>query len=195
MGLTIHYRGRIRDYSLVEELVTEVKCFAEGLNWDYVLIEPEGNPSVHKADAHAEDDFPEVKGIIASPDDCEPIILTFLEDGRLCSPFFAPMEAEDGLPYLFTKTQSAGPLVHFSFVKLLKRLNEKYFSELKVLDESNYWETEDENILLTRFGYQNVLINKISNAIKEIESTSEGGSGSPDYDIETIYFGDRKDSA
>ncbi len=48
---------------------------------------------------------------------------------------------------LSTKTQFAGREVHKKIIDLLKYLKEKYFSELNVYDEGQYWETGDEAVL------------------------------------------------
>ena len=89
MGLTVHYRGKIRDYALVDELVTEVEDFSRNQNWRYHLLTPGINTPLKPINQEDPEPLPTVKGIILSPDKCEPIILTFLDDGRICSPFMS----------------------------------------------------------------------------------------------------------
>ena len=56
------------------------------------------------------------------------------------------------MPWLFTKTQHAGPQTHVDIVGLLKYLETKYFGELHVADEGTYWETGDLGALKARMG-------------------------------------------
>ncbi len=185
MGLTVHYRGRIREYALVDELITEVASFAKNINWRYHLLTPGINTPLKSVNQEDPEPLPTVKGIILSPDKCEPIILTFLNDGRICSPFFPPMEAEDGLPYMWTKTQYAGVDVHRSFVNLLRQLKEKYFSELIVVDEGQYWETNDEDVLLSQFQKYNLIVESLADALDGAGAAVETALDA-EVEIETI---------
>ncbi len=193
MGLTVHYRGKIRDYALVDELVTEVEDFARNQNWRYHLLTPGINTPLKPVNQEDPEPLPTVKGIILSPDKCEPIIFTFLDDGRICSPFMPPMEDEDGLPYMWTKTQYAGIDVHRSFIKLLRQLSQKYFSQIIVVDEGQYWETNDEEVLQSQFQKYNFIIDRMAVELEksgvEFEKHDDG-----DIELETIYF-DIKGSA
>lgn len=186
MGLTVHYRGKIREYALVDELVTEVENFAKNLNWRYHLLTPGINTPLKPINHEDPEPLPTVKGIILSPDKCEPIIFTFLEDGRICSPFMPPMEAEDGLPYMWTKTQYAGVDVHRSFVNLLRQLNKKYFSELIVVDEGQYWETNDEEVLQSQFQGYNLIVDSLANALENSGAVVETALDT-EVEIETIF--------
>jgi hypothetical protein len=65
--------------------------------------------------------------------------------------FFAHTKNE---PYIYTvsvKTQFAGVIVHQLLIRLFKYLNNKYFEDFKLKDESYYWETDDENLMLEQF--------------------------------------------
>jgi hypothetical protein len=187
MGLTVHYRGKIREYALVDELVTEVENFAKNLNWRYHLLTPGINTPLKPINHEDPEPLPTVKGIILSPDKCEPIIFTFLEDGRICSPFMPPMEAEDGLPYMWTKTQYAGVDVHRSFVNLLRQLSEKYFSELIVVDEGQYWETRDEEVLLSQFQKYDLIIDSLADELENAGAVVETAMVA-EAEIETIIL-------
>ena len=187
MGLTVHYRGRIRDYALVDELVTDVEDFARNQNWRYHLLTPGINTPLKPINKEDPEPLPAVKGIILSPDKCEPIIFTFLEDGRICSPFMPPMEAEDGLPYMWTKTQYAGIDVHRSFVNLLRQLSDKYFSELIVVDEGQYWETNDEEVLQSQFQKYDFIMDGLAEALEKAGAVVEKHEDG-DIEIETIII-------
>jgi hypothetical protein len=194
MGLTVHYRGKIRDYALVDELVTEVEDFSRNQNWRYHLLTPGINTPLKSINQEDPEPLPTVKGIILSPDKCEPIILTFLDDGRICSPFMPPMEDLDGLPYMWTKTQYAGIDVHRSFINLLRQLNEKYFSQLIVVDEGQYWETNDEEVLQSQFQGYNQVMDLLADELENQGAVVEKADEDSEIEIESIYF-DIKGSA
>ena len=194
MGLTVHYRGKIRDYALVDELVTEVEDFSRNQNWRYHLLTPGINTPLKSINQEDPEPLPTVKGIILSPDKCEPIILTFLDDGRICSPFMPPMEDVDGLPYMWTKTQYAGIDVHRSFINLLRQLNEKYFSQLIVVDEGQYWETNDEEVLQSQFQGYNQVMDLLADELENQGAVIEKADEDSEIEIESIYF-DIKGSA
>ena len=195
MGLSVHYRGRIRDYALVEELITEVEDFAKHLKWRYHIVMPGINSPLKPVNKEDPEPLPEVKGIILAPDKCEPIILTFLADGRICSPFHPPMEAEDGLPYLWTKTQYAGPETHRSFIDLLRQLDEKYFSALIVVDEGQYWETNDEEVLLLQFRQFEQIVELLADALENKGAKLEHSNNTMHFGVGVVHIDEIKGSA
>ena len=164
MGLSIHYSGQLKDPNLITELMIEVVSICKELNWEYHLIP---GPNSDK-----------LTGIVLSPAGSEPICLTSLPDGKLCSPFtiknkewYEENELDPELIYsTSTKTQYAGMETHIAIIKLLKHLKEKYFSVFELLDEGGYWETMDEKILLGQFTTYETAINKLAEALQQIET-------------------------
>ena len=163
MGLSIHYSGTIRHTSFIEELIEETADVCESMQWKYNVIREQGDEGVN--------------GIVFSPGNCEPVFLTFLRDGRMCSPinlkYKEPYEADGFDPELIyttsTKTQYAGPATHIALLKFLKWLSGKYFENFEMNDEGYYWETNDEKILLQRFAHYNYLINTVGEVLSNIE--------------------------
>ena len=64
---------------------------------------------------------------------------------------------------------TAGIEIHKLLIKLFKYLDKKYQLSLNVIDEGNYWETDDEEVLKEQFRIYNSLIENFALAI---ESTS-----------------------
>ncbi len=164
MGLSIHYSGTIKSPDLVDELVNETSDICDSLDWSYhILKQPNSD---------------QLKGIIFSPDNCEPVVLTFLPNGRMCSPFnimnkdiYDQHDLDPELIYTTsTKTQFAGPDAHQAIIKLLRYLKEKYFSSFDLNDEGMYWETMDKNILLTQFAKYDFLLNAVAGALSEMKA-------------------------
>lgn len=76
------------------------------------------------------------KGIAIQPDrNCDPLILEFDIDYYIQE---------------YCKTQFAGTEVHLKIISFLKEIR-SHFSTLIVIDEGEYWESEDELILQKHF--------------------------------------------
>jgi hypothetical protein len=163
MGLSIHYSGNIRR-ALINDLTTETADICQSLNWKYNIITESGDESFN--------------GIVFSPENCEPVFLTFLPNGKMCSPinlenkdFYAANGFDPDLIYTTsTKTQFAGPDTHIALLKLLRYLKEKYFENFELDDEGYYWNTNDQNILFQRFSHYNILLNAVSDALSNIKT-------------------------
>jgi len=172
MGLTIHYFAQISDLDLLPKLEDEIEDICLSLEWpsrrvdaevdvpsQYVPLEPDasnGNTPVH------------LRGISFTPPDSETVSLVFTKTGRLTTTFKmiiadSMFEVSPDLVYgAFTKTQFAGPEVHIAIVKLLKYLEKKYFTKIKVEDEGDYWETMDEDVLLQQFDAYNKALDTVA---------------------------------
>ncbi|MCU0387082.1 MAG: hypothetical protein MUE71_00565 [Chitinophagaceae bacterium] len=153
MGITIHYKGKLNDNASLNELIEEVKDIAEIMQWKFNILDtdlPENNPDEAMVDGN-------LYGIVFTPENCDPVWLTFLSNRRLCSAvnlpkFSEPLMEVDELNYwCFTKTQSAGVKTHESVVAFLKYISKKYFEHIEVDDEGNYWNSGDSQMLLAAF--------------------------------------------
>jgi hypothetical protein len=172
MGLSIHYSGHIRDYADIDEMMVEVADICENLNWTYHLLE--GNNSDH------------LKGICFSPEGCEPVFLTFLLNGRMCSAvnlmhkdIYEDNNLDSELLYTTsTKTQFAGPDAHIALIKLLRYLKGKYFAAFELNDEGMYWETMDEKVLHAQFARYDFLLNAVADALSNMEAMPGESAGS-----------------
>ena len=157
MGLSIHYSSRIRKYEMIEDLTEEVIDVCRVMDWDYHLF-----------------DDKRVKGICFNAPECEPVFLTFSPQGELCSPILLQYDIHPATQ-ISTKTQYAGMSVHRSIIKLFRHLEEKFFSKFEMMDESGYWETNDEKIMEEQFERYNTLMGMVSAALSEFEKV-EGES-------------------
>ena len=176
MGLTIHYSGRFGEHASLSEMIEEVKDIAEIYNWKYHIFEQHFcTDDLGKTDYNDK-----IYGICFTPPECETINLCFLSNGRMSSApnleFFGNSTDEDYQKYLYmlsVKTQFAGSAIHKLIIHLLKYLNKKYFSEFKVIDEGNYWDTEDEKLLEETFEKYSDLLNSVGEALENIPLKSE----------------------
>ena len=155
MGITIHYKGMLKDVDMIAPIVEELVDIAKTMEWEYAILDKNtAQTSALKLEQDEKSDkiiakLP-LKGISLSiHKKCEKLQLFFDKNGILRDP--PQMEfshVHDEAPsFLFIKTQFAPLQVHITIIKLLKYLSKKYFSEFQVFDEGDYWETENENIL------------------------------------------------
>lgn len=163
MGLTIHYSGKLRNPASLSALITEARDISESMHWANEVIE-------------RLPDVP-VEGILISPNGSEPLWLTFHEAGFMCNPLLYSYVREvegKGIPadaeqWLFTKTQYAGAEAHMAMIKMMRHLSQKYFEKFEVHDESQYWETGDENLCRRKFEESERFIGMIGNALDSMK--------------------------
>ncbi|MEX2231145.1 MAG: hypothetical protein WD824_03220 [Cyclobacteriaceae bacterium] len=150
MGLSFHYSGTFKGSIPLSEMIEEVKDIAQVNQWKYIIYEKE----FPEADLEKDKYNQKIYGISFSPPECEPVFLCFLSNGKMSSPplleMFGRSTKQDERKYLYmlsVKTHYAGIHVHKRIIDLLRYLNKKYFREMKVSDEGQYWETGDDEVL------------------------------------------------
>lgn len=150
MGLTFHYSGSFRKDASLQGLIEEVKDIAEINGWPHHVFEKQFPP-----DGFDKETFNnKIYGISFNPPGSEPVWLCFLSNGKLSTPelvqFYGKAENPNERKNLYlvsTKTQTAGVSTHKLIIDLLKYLDRRYLTGLKVYDEGQYWETGDEILL------------------------------------------------
>lgn len=158
MGVTIHYRGRLRKAADIQPLVGELEDVCRSAGWKFNLLDfPDPESS----------DEP-FSGITFQPHPkCETVWMCFNQKGELYHPF--TYQPDDGsLPWSFTKTQFAGAATHMAICDLFRYLEEKYFDLLEVKDEARYWETGDVNFLQEQFSYLEDAINFLEDGLNAL---------------------------
>lgn len=176
MGLTIHYSGCFKEDASLAEMIEEVKEIADIYKWEYRIFENSfPDDSIGKPE-HSQT----IYGISVIPPHCEPLYLCFLSDGRMSSyqnlEFWGGSHEEEESPYLTmlsTKTQFAGPETHKLIIHLLQYLNEKYFRELEVFDETSYWETGDEKLMEERFKLMSNLLDQVAFGLENFPKNND----------------------
>jgi hypothetical protein len=154
MGLTFHYSGKIRDHKHIDLLVEEVADLCKGLNWKYTVVGDE-----------------KIKGIIVDAPDSEPLWFTFTPDGKTCDVVNLQYSdpADEFYSLCHTKTQYAGPAVHMTLIKMLRYMSDKYYSEIEVMDEGEFWETGNEQNLREIFTRYTALIDAFAEKLEKME--------------------------
>jgi len=166
MGLSIYYSGSLRNENQLDELIEEVTEICNTLQWAPHYL--------------SKNDENGMKGMCFAPEGCEPVFLSFLPGGRLCSPtnlqfseLYDGIQFEKELMYTTaTKTQYAGPEAHIAVINLLKYVSEKYLKDFVLMDEGNYWETGDEQILYKQFEKYNMLLDLVADALGSMQENA-----------------------
>jgi hypothetical protein len=153
MGLTIHYSGKLRQASELESMIDEVRDIAIEKGWNYFVFENKFMDDVFSNQPETEHLF----GIMVTPKDAEPMCFSFLSDGRMCGIInFNVIQINSAIDEevafsLFTKTQYAGFEIHKELIILLDYISKKYLTDFECIDDGEYWETRDEDLLIETF--------------------------------------------
>ncbi len=187
MGVTIHYRGSINNKAQIDKFIVEISDICNSMDWKYEVLDEDWSvpPSLevdHQEDGVSLKGHAGLKGVSFTPhEECEPVRLTFDAEGQLNSVMnlaFGMQNSDNGMPWLFSKTQFAGAAVHISIIKLLKYINKKYVSNLEVKDEGDYWETGDEATVNNRMGIIQNAMDALEEGLRDLgnlENLSEEG--------------------
>jgi hypothetical protein len=181
MGITIHYHGKLDDTRVLPDLLLAARHFCFQRRWKYIDVDDRVIGKVERWIPSKGEEIKTVtsriddwqRGIIIDPHpESESVWLTFNQQGELC--FYMP-EAEPGhyweQKFLFTKTQFAPLDVHISICELLHLIQDKYFPNLQVSDEGEYFETRDPAHLAQNFAKLNALMDRVAGALSDENST------------------------
>ncbi len=195
MGITIHYKGRLRQASDLPQFMEEVEDIASILGWPYDAFETK----FPKNEFVSPPDYNEY-GLIITPEDCEPIILVFDSEGRIFNPVLKEMfsqgvaddikvitiqidlnedeivpvikdgdQDKDHMDVIYSisvKTHFFTKDAHLKLVELLRYLGKKYFEDFKLIDESEYAKNKDVGDLTDKLSDINHLIETFQEAME-----------------------------
>ena len=172
MGLSIHYSGRFNKDAILSDLIAEVKEVAETFKWDFKIFLEEFPASKNESQPYDG----KIYGISFTPPECETIPICFLSNYRMSSNVllkfygYSKDQSENKFLYMLSvKTQFAGTTIHKAIIELFRYLYKKhYFSEFKLVDEGEYWETGNESLLEQKFKENGDLIDNFSMALETI---------------------------
>lgn len=160
MGITLFYRGALRDVHQLPQLMAQIEAACGRLQWPYQVIDERilGTAERHRTiEIETDDGIPtstfeidlapvddHLRGIMIGPPRCDTLSFTFGRTGRLID--YRPVPLQDDQPgryglireTLWTKTQFSSPEVHIQVCELL-RIVEPYMAEWEVIDEGDYW--------------------------------------------------------
>ncbi len=172
MGLTIHYSGIFNKNASLSKMIDEVADIARTHKWKYYVFNKEFPRNNVAGKSYDE----KIYGICFTPPKCETVSLCFLSNKRMSSlanlKFYGNSTDKKEQQYLYmlsVKTQYAGEEIHKLIIELFRYLKkQKYFEDLKIMDEGKYWETGDEKLLHEIFEKNIALLDSFTFAIKNV---------------------------
>jgi hypothetical protein len=157
LGVTLGFSGRIQPASNLDPLCEFARDFALENEWGYRSEEKTLAQAALKQKAEGPPRFLEAarwRGAILLPhflSEWLPI-LTVDGDGTLTDLIADAAEGQVSLtPQVLVKTQFAGPGAHKEICRFLIEVRDRFVSDLRVDDESGYFESRDEGALETAF--------------------------------------------
>jgi hypothetical protein len=175
VGVSIHYRGRLNDATLLPALSEELDDIADAMGWHSTRLDDDwtkpanaqlvGNSNGGQINGHLG-----LKGIQITPrPKGESLSFFFDREGALRSPMSTVLILEGTLKpehaWMSIKTQFLSPEIHIWIIGLLKYLKKRYISDLEVSDEGMYWETDDINVLRDKMDLIDAKIECISDEL------------------------------
>ena len=132
---TIHYEGKLADPAKKEAFLDEIRMFAERMSFRITEIEE-----------------PTLSGVVLGGwKGMEPIPFIFDSEGVLHSFFEVLLHDAEFGTIVSVKTHYAGVQGHVGLCRLLRHVQTAYMPGLKVTDESEFWEHQDETVLKAYF--------------------------------------------
>ncbi len=170
MGISLHYSGKFNPSKSLSMLITEVKEIAEAFGWKYFIYDTEFPEKITPPDEHND----RLYGIQFAPPESEPVEITFASNHRMsgvlnfhCWGKSTDPKEKEYLYTVSTKTQFAGPESHKMIVEILRHLNNRgYFLDFEMMDESDYWETGNEEVMVKKFRFLGAMIENLSLAVQ-----------------------------
>ena len=170
MGLTIHYKGKLKHANDLKSLIDDVKDVAIAEKWDYFVFEDQFENNSFSEIIDRENLY----GIMITPPKSEPFSMSFLSNGRMSSILnFNVMQLENDineelLYSVFTKTQYTGYENHKKLILLLDFISKRYLEDFECKDDGYYWESRDEDLLKKTFEKYTNLIDGFTSSIEMI---------------------------
>lgn len=190
MGIVINYRGRLKSVDLIEPFCSELKKIAELMEWPYTVLDEDfEKPTAARLEVSNRGceivGHLALKGISLNvPNGCSSLGFFFDQNGFLRDLIEMvgqePFDNENP-PFTFVKTQFAPVDVHIALVKILRYLGGKYFQLFDVIDEGEYWETGDEELLKGKIAFLSQKMDVVSQALEDTHLEVEPGDS--DLDI------------
>jgi hypothetical protein len=189
MGLSIHYQGSFKNAKKLQLMIEEVVTIAKVNCWDYFIFENKFPNNTFTPIPEKENLY----GICISPPGCEMVSFSFLSNGKMCgaeklqiNKNLENLEEDENLYYLHTKTQYAGIEIHKKIIVLFDYLSATYFDNFELLDEGQFWETRDEELLKTIFNRYINLIESFQSSLENIPINE--GESAEDYVLRMAEF-------
>jgi hypothetical protein len=161
MGVTIHYRGTMDDQRQVETMEDRILDLVFSLG---------GRATIWRSFSER-DSSRVVRGLIVNLEPGQDTLSLLVSPEGHLTPLFQIENAEEAPfeepPYCFIKSQFGSLQGHIASVHLLDALRQKYFSNLEISDEGEYYENRDVRQLSHKISLLRSAIHAMSEGLKE----------------------------
>lgn len=154
MGLSFHYRGRLKSPELLQPLIEELTDIAKANDWRYFVFDTEFKNGKFTDKPQKVD----IYGIAITPPGTDMVSFSFASNGKMCNVLtmqsnndLDDLEADEFIYYLSVKTQYTSVEIHKKLILLFDYINNKYLEDFILDDEGQFWETRDEKLLEANF--------------------------------------------
>jgi hypothetical protein len=159
MGVTLYFKGQFKNTLHLQVFINQVIIFSESNSWEYFTLETN-----FPNDSFTEEDIlPFLYGIVIKIPKVDPLMFTFLSNGKLCSliDFNLWLEGKAELPkenFVFCKTQFSDYQTHQKIVHFIKEVASLFFEKFECRDDTNYYINENIDELIEIFEHNKHLI-------------------------------------
>ena len=196
MGLSFHYQGRLQEAKLLPKLITELEDICDILGWkskvfnttfpkdaytspldddEYgIMIFPQDTePVSFVMDSHGRLMNLWLRKMLNENGEGEIKVVTVKLDLNQENPEpeitedFKSIDMEDMVFQISVKNTSIDTTSYIKVLELIRYLSEKYLTDFKMEDESNYWETRSVEKLNNKMDKINTFIETFDELIKE----------------------------
>ena len=167
MGITIHYRGKLKDLDRVEDFEDRILDLA---------LELGGQAHIWRSSSST-DPSRMVRGVrLELCPGQETTSLLISPEGWLIN-LFEIEDAENGklveMPWCFVKTQFGTLEGHVAIVEMFRALKAEFFPDLEVQDEGGYWESGDMRELARKREFLQTAIKALGEGLEQFGLSAE----------------------
>lgn len=190
MGVIINYSGRLKKASDLALLIDEVRDIAIGHDWEYEVFLEQFQNDIFSNEL----DLEKLYGIMITSEHSEPLSFSFLSDGRMCGMQnfkLLLMEEYIAANHVFTMsidTLYFGFEIHKQLIIILDYISKKYIKDFKCLDEGQYWETRNEELLKEIFQKKEDYVKRCENSFKTIPQDDDESDEDYIYRIANLIY-------
>ncbi len=177
MGITIHYRGTIKDINDAVTLEKQLMALARSVGIDariwWSQSEKQPGRVVRGALFNVAPNV-EIASFLVSPEGwlLPSVSIEDSENDTIKEP-----------PWVAVKTQFGPVEAHVAVVEILRALKDNFFPDLEVHDEGEYWETRRISRLLSRMNQLKMAMDKLMEALEpHVSEIVDDSDTDDDYD-------------
>ncbi|MBK6363661.1 MAG: hypothetical protein IPL63_16000 [Saprospiraceae bacterium] len=197
MALSFHYKGSLKEASLLSDLIFEIEDICDTLRWKVKVFE-NSFPDNQFTETQNDKDY----GIILTPPLCEPVSFVFDSTGKICNPMLKDILSKEGgnkeikvitvqldlnddnpepvisennkdfnlediIHQVSIKNYSKKSTDYVQLLELIRYLSNKFLKDFSLTDEFGYWNSGDIHKLTKRMDSAQWLMDSFQQKLSE----------------------------